>query len=165
VSLRGKAAVVGVAESDLGEAYRHRSISQMPDLMVSAATESAPSAFGMAGVGPEEVDLAIPYDAFTINTVLFCGGSGLLRKKGRVAPSSRGRISPGGELAVNTSGGGLSYNHPGMYERLLIVEAVRQLRGECGDCQVQNANIAFVHPNGGVLSSQVTAVLGSESTL
>jgi hypothetical protein len=52
-----------------------------------------------------------------------------------------------------------------MYERLLIVEAVRQLRGECGDCQVQNANIAFVHGNGGVLSSQVTAVLGSESTL
>jgi hypothetical protein len=52
-----------------------------------------------------------------------------------------------------------------MYERLLIVEAVRQLRGECGDRQVQNANIAFVHGNGGVLSSQVTAVLGSESTL
>jgi hypothetical protein len=52
-----------------------------------------------------------------------------------------------------------------MYERLLIVEAVRQLRGECGDRQVQNANIALVHGNGGVLSSQVTALLGAERTL
>jgi hypothetical protein len=78
---------------------------------------------------------------------------------------SGGRISPGGELAVNTNGGGLSYNHPGMYGLLLIVEAVRQLRGECGDRQVQNANVALVHGNGGVLSSQVTAILGSESIL
>jgi acetyl-CoA acetyltransferase len=66
---------------------------------------------------------------------------------------------------VNTSGGGLSYNHPGMYGLLLIVEAVRQLRGECGDRQVDNANIALVHGNGGVLSSQVSAVLGTENTL
>jgi acetyl-CoA acetyltransferase len=66
---------------------------------------------------------------------------------------------------VNTNGGGLSYNHPGMYGLLLIVEAVRQLRWECGDRQVDNANIALVHGNGGVLSSQVTALLGSASTL
>jgi hypothetical protein len=52
-----------------------------------------------------------------------------------------------------------------MYGLLLIVEAVRQLRGECGDRQVQNANIALVHGNGGVLSSQVTALLGAERAL
>jgi hypothetical protein len=52
-----------------------------------------------------------------------------------------------------------------MYGLLLIVEAVRQLRGECGDRQLENPNIALVHGNGGVLSSQVSAVLGSESTL
>jgi acetyl-CoA acetyltransferase len=52
-----------------------------------------------------------------------------------------------------------------MYGLLLIVEAVRQLRGECGDRQVDNANIALVHGNGGVLSSQVSAVLGTENTL
>ncbi|HLL57641.1 MAG TPA: hypothetical protein VK359_06920, partial [Rubrobacteraceae bacterium] len=75
-----------------------------------------------------------------------------------------GRIAPGGGLAVNTSGGGLSYNHPGMYGLLLIVEAVRQLRGECGERQI-DAEVALVHGNGGVLSSQVTAILGSESAL
>jgi acetyl-CoA acetyltransferase len=66
---------------------------------------------------------------------------------------------------VNTNGGGLSYNHPGMYGLLLLVEAVRQLRGECGERQAVDANAALVHGNGGVLSSQVTTVLGSEAAL
>lgn len=66
---------------------------------------------------------------------------------------------------MNTNGGGLSYNHPGMYGLLLLVEAVRQLRGECGERQVADANAALVHGSGGVLSSQVTAVLGSEEAL
>jgi acetyl-CoA acetyltransferase len=56
-----------------------------------------------------------------------------------------GRIAPGGELAVNTNGGGLSYNHPGMYGLLLLIEAVRQLRGECAERQVGDAEIALAH--------------------
>jgi acetyl-CoA acetyltransferase len=143
------------------EAHWHRNISQMPDLTVSAAAESGPRAYAMAGMGPEDVDVAMLYDAFTINTVLFLEDLGFCGE-GRVFVSG-GRISPGGEFAVNTNGGGLSYNHPGMYRLLLIVEAVRQLRGECGDRQVENANIALVHGN--VLSSQVTAVLGSKNAL
>jgi acetyl-CoA acetyltransferase len=136
----------------------------MPDLTVSAASESGPRAYAMAGVGPEDVDVAILYDTFTINTVLFLEDLGFFEKGEGGAFVPGGRISPGGELAVNTSGGGLSYNHPGMYGLLLIVEAVRQLRGEYGDRQLENANVALVHGNSGVLSSQVTAVLGSEST-
>ncbi|HET9964776.1 MAG TPA: hypothetical protein VFQ10_05235 [Rubrobacter sp.] len=137
----------------------------MPDLTVSAAVESGPRAYAMAGVGPEDVDVAMLYDAFTKNTVLFLEDLGFCEKEEGGAFVSGGRISPGGELAVNTSGGGLSYNHPGMYGLLLIVEAVRQLRGESGDRQVENPNIALVHGNGGVLSSQVTALLGSERAL
>ncbi|CAA9437709.1 Thiolase [uncultured Rubrobacteraceae bacterium] len=148
-----------------GEAHWHRNISRMPDLTVSAAAESGPRAYEMAGMGPENVDVAMLYDAFTINTVLFLEDLGFCQKGEGGAFVSGGGISPGGRLAVNTNGGGLSYNHPGMYGLLLIVEAVRQLRGECTDRQVQNANVALVHGNGGVLSSQVTAILGSESTL
>ena len=137
----------------------------MPDLTVSAAAESGPRAYSMAGVGPEDINVAMLYDAFTINTVMFLEDLGFC-EKGEGGPFvSGGTISPGGELAVNTNGGGLSYNHPGMYGLLLIVEAVRQLRGECADRQVPHANIALVHGNGGVLSSQVTAVLGTQSTL
>lgn len=148
-----------------GEAHWHRNISQMPDLTTSAAAESGPRAYEMAGLGTSDMDVVVLYDAFTINTVLFLEDLGFC-EKGEGGPFvSGGRISPGGKLAVNTNGGGLSYNHPGMYGLLLIVEAVRQLRGECGERQVADANTALVHGNGGVLSSQVTAILGSEEAL
>jgi acetyl-CoA acetyltransferase len=148
-----------------GEAHWHRNISQMPDLTVTVAADSGRRAFEMAGVGPESVDVAMLYDAFTINTVLFLEDLGFCGKGEGGRFVSGGRIAPGGDLAVNTSGGGLSYNHPGMYGLLLVVEAVRQLRGECGERQVPGANVALVHGNGGVLSSQVTAILGSEGAL
>jgi acetyl-CoA acetyltransferase len=148
-----------------GEAHWHRNISQMPDLTVSAAADSGPRAYEMARLGPSAVDVAMLYDAFTINTVLFLEDLGFCEKGKGGAFVSGGRISPGGELAVNTNGGGLSYNHPGMYGLLLLVEAARQVRGECGERQVAGANVALVHGNGGVLSSQVTAILGSEATL
>ena len=148
-----------------GEAHWHRNISQMPNLTVSAATESGPRAYQMAKLGSGDIDVAMLYDAFTVNTILFLEDLGFCRKGEGGTFVSGGRISPGGELAVNTNGGGLSYNHPGMYGLLLLVEAARQVRGECDERQVADANVALVHGNGGVLSSQVTAILGSEETL
>ena len=76
-----------------------------------------------------------------------------------------GRIAPGGALPVNTNGGGLSCCHPGMYGMFLLIEAVQQLRAEAGARQVPNAQIALCHGNGGVLSSQVTALLGTAATV
>ena len=76
-----------------------------------------------------------------------------------------GTIAPGGRIPVNTSGGGLSYCHPGMYGLLVMIEAVRQVRGECGARQIKNCDVALAHGNGGVLSSQVTVILGSEATV
>jgi acetyl-CoA acetyltransferase len=66
----------------------HRNISQMPDLTVSAAAESWPRAYAMAGAGPEDVDVAMLYDAFTTNTVLFLEDLGFC--KNGEGPSSRG---------------------------------------------------------------------------
>ncbi len=148
-----------------GEAHWHRNISQMPDLTVTAAAESGPRAYEMAGVRPEDVDVTMLYDAFTINTILFLEDLGFCQKGEGGTFLEGGRIAPGGELPVNTNGGGLSYNHPGMYGLLLLIEGVRQLRGECGERQVRGARVALAHGNGGVLSSQVTAVLGAESVL
>jgi acetyl-CoA acetyltransferase len=148
-----------------GDAHWHRNISQMPDLTVTAAADSGRRAYEMAGVGPQDVALAMLYDAFTINPILFLEDLGFCKKGEGGAFVEGGRIAPGGEIAVNTNGGGLSYNHPGMYGLLLLIEAVRQLRGECGERQVEGVDVALAHGNGGVLSSQGTAVLGTERVL
>jgi acetyl-CoA acetyltransferase len=149
----------------VGAAHWHRQISSMPDLTVTAATESGKRAFDMAGLGPQDVDVVELYDAFTINTLLFLEDLGFCAKGEGGAFVSGGRIAPGGSLPVNTNGGGLSCVHPGMYGIFLIVEAVRQLRGEGGDRQVKDARVALAHGNGGVLSSQITAILGTKDTL
>jgi acetyl-CoA acetyltransferase len=148
-----------------GEAHYHKVISQMPNLTTTCAVDSSQRAFAMAQVTPADVDVIELYDAFTINPILFLEDMGFC-KKGEGGPFvSGGRIAPGGELPVNTNGGGLSYCHPGMYGIFTIIEAVRQIRGECGERQVADANIAIAHGNGGQLSSQVTAVLGSPATV
>jgi acetyl-CoA acetyltransferase len=101
------------------------------------------------------------YDAFTINTILFLEDLGYVPKGEGGRFVQDGAIAPGGKLAVNTNGGGLSCVHPGMYGMFLIVEAVTQLRGDAGDRQLPKCEIALCHGNGGTLSSQVTALLGS----
>lgn len=147
------------------EASWHRYISEMPDLTVTAARESGARAFEMAGVTPADVDLATLYDAFTINPILFLEDLGFCEKGEGGAFVADGGIAPGGRLPVNTNGGGLSYTHPGMYGLFALIEAVRQLRGDCGARQVPDAAIAVAHGNGGVLSSQVTAVLGNHAAM
>jgi acetyl-CoA acetyltransferase len=149
----------------VGAAHWHRQISSMPDLTLTAATESGQRAYAMAGLGPKDVDVVELYDAFTINTLLFLEDLGFCKKGEGGAFVSGGRIAPGGRLPVNTNGGGLSCVHPGMYGIFLIIEAVRQLRGEAGARQVKDAAVALAHGNGGVLSSQITALFGAQDTL
>lgn len=143
----------------------HRSIVAMPDLTVTAASESGPRAFELAGLQHSDVDLLMLYDAFTINTILFLEDLGFCPKGEGGRFVEAGRIAPGGELAVNTNGGGLSCVHPGMYGMFLIAEAVAQIRGQAGERQIDRADIALLHGNGGTLSSQVTAFLGSENAV
>ncbi|MDR0779420.1 MAG: thiolase [Pseudomonadales bacterium] len=151
----------------LGVAARttHDIISEMPDLTVTAAAQSAPAAFAMAGVSPAEIDVVELYDAFTINTILLLEDMGFCKKGEGGAFVSGGNIAPGGSLPVNTNGGGLSCVHPGMYGIFLMIEAVQQLRGECGARQIAGAELAACNGNGGYLSSQVSAVLGTAATL
>ncbi|WP_456387965.1 thiolase [Profundibacter sp.] len=143
----------------------HRQVSQMKDYTTTAARESGKRAFAMAGVTPADIDVVELYDAFTINTILFLEDLGFCKKGEGGAFVSDGRIAPGGALAVNTNGGGLSCVHPGMYGIFTIIEAARQIRGDAPGMQLDGVELAVAHGNGGVLSSQVTAILGSESTV
>lgn len=142
----------------------HRQISSMEDLTVTAAAESGPRALRMAGLSTADVDLLCLYDAFTINTILFLEDLGFCPKGEGGRFVADGAIAPGGRLPVNTNGGGLSFGHPGMYGVFLVIEAVRQLRGQAGERQ-QRCDVALVHGNGATLSSQSTAILGSAAAL
>jgi acetyl-CoA acetyltransferase len=143
----------------------HYNIASMPDLTVSAASESGPRAFAQAKVKPSDIDVLELYDAFTINTILFLEDLGFCPKGEGGRFVQGGRIAPGGSLPVNTNGGGLSCVHPGMYGLFTLVEATEQLMGIAGDRQIKDARLALAHGNGGVLSSQVTAILGTEETI
>ena len=148
-----------------GEHISHQNISNMADLTVSPAAGSGPKAYRMAGVKQSDIQMLSLYDAFSINPILFLEDLGFC-KKGEGGPFvSGGRIAPGGSLPVNTSGGGLSYCHPGMYGLLVMIEAVRQIRGECDKRQVPNCEVALAHGNGGSLSVGCTAIFGGPSTV
>lgn len=146
-------------------ATTHRMITQMPDLCVTPGAISGPHAFAMAGITPADVDVLMGYDSFTITQLLHYEDLGFCAK-GEGGPFVEATdTGPGGTLPTNTNGGGLSYTHPGMYGMFLVVEAVRQLRGECGERQVPDAEVAVAHGSGMVLSCMSTAVLGTEATL
>ncbi|MBD8561803.1 thiolase [Pseudomonas fluorescens] len=143
----------------------HRDIASMPDLTVTGAVRSGQRAYAQAGVAPKDIDLVQLYDAFSINTILFLEDLGFCPKGEGGRFVQGGRIAPGGELPVNTNGGGLSCVHPGMYSLFTLVEAARQIAGGCGERQIQDVELALCHGNGGSLSSQATVILGSEATL
>ncbi len=146
-----------------GEATHHNLISQMPRFHVwDAAVQAGKSAWEMSGASHTDIDLAMFYDAFTIVPILalealgFCGpGEGGAFVEGQ-------RTAPGGDFPMNTNGGGLSYTHSGMYGMFMLVEAVKQLRGECGERQVTGAATAICHGTGGMLSASATAILSTE---
>jgi acetyl-CoA acetyltransferase len=149
--------VLGAAEH-----HDHFMVTQMPDLTVTPAHVSGPRAMEMAGASHGDFDLAMIYDSFTYTVLItleslgFCGrgeGPDLVRDQ---------RTAPGGDFPLNKNGGGLSYTHPGMYGIFLILEAVRQLRGECGERQVADCKTALVNGTGGFLSSTGTVVLAAD---
>lgn len=144
------------------EGHDHGMISQMPDLTRTWARYTGPTALSQSGLSHNDIDLAMIYDSFTytvlatLESLGFCGpgeGADFVANQ---------RTAPGGDFALNTSGGGLSYTHSGMYGMFLVLEAVRQLRGECGDRQLENPKTCLINGTGGALSSTGTVILSTE---
>ncbi len=127
------------------------------DLTVSAAAQSGPVAFGEAGVKPSELDIAMIYDSFTITVMVMLEDLGFCKKGEGGAFVSEQRLRWDSPLkpALNTDGGGLSSNHPGMRGIFLLLEAARQLRGE-STSQRAGAKLAVAHGNGGMLATSHT---------
>jgi acetyl-CoA acetyltransferase len=145
-----------------GETHTHYGITNMPDLTVTGAVHTGRDAMAMAGVTHADIDVVEIYDSFTITVLLTLEALGFC-KPGEGGPFvSSQHTAPGGPFPMNTNGGGLSYCHPGMYGIFLLIEATRQVRGECGSRQVPDAKIALAHGTGGVLSSSATIILGRD---
>ncbi|MDX2522689.1 thiolase C-terminal domain-containing protein [Streptomyces europaeiscabiei] len=148
-----------------GEYASHTTMSEWPDFTVSPAAVSGRLAFERAGVRPAEIDFAEIYDAFTYMTLVTLEDLGFCAKGEGGAFVEKNRLTLTGDLPVNTDGGGLSAQHPGMRGLFLLVEAVRQLRGEAGDRQIRAADghlprLAVASGTGGWFCSSGTVVLG-----
>ena len=137
------------------------------DITISAAAQSAPPAFAEAGISPGEIDIAMIYDSFSITVLTLLEDLGFCAKGEGGAWVEGGRLRfdrPDDGPALNTDGGGLSSNHPGMRGIFLLLEATRQLRGE-STSQVPDARLAVAHGNGGMLGSRHcagTVILGRD---
>jgi acetyl-CoA acetyltransferase len=138
----------------------HWNISQMEDFTTSAAAVCAPEAFARAGLTPDDVDTIQFYDSFTITVMVLLEDAGFC-KKGEGGPFvAEGHLRRGGRLPLNTDGGGLSSCHPGMRGIFLLVESVRQLRGDAGEAQVPDCEVALAIGSGGWLSAIGAVLLG-----
>lgn len=147
------------------EAVRHTGIGRQ-DVLEVAAAQSGPKAMAMAGVRHADIDLRMIYDSFTITVLVTLENLGFCKRGEGGEFVARGRLAFDGPCPTNTDGGGLSSNHPGMRGIFLVIEAVKQLRGEAGTRQVKKCNIALCHGTGGVISrrhSGATLVLGRET--
>ena len=150
----------------VGEALAHQGAGKR-DLMEIAAKQSTTPAFDMAGVTHKDIDMAMIYDSFTITVIEKLEDLGFCKKGEGGDFVSGGRLEIGGELPINTDGGGLSSNHPGMRGIFLLLEATRQLRHQFEGTprQVPNCNIALCHGTGGALGSRHsggTVILGRD---
>ncbi len=139
-----------VVVTGYGEVLTHAEMTSAADLLAPGAQAAGAQAFTRSGLSPADIDVVQVYDSFTISVPL------ALEQLGFCGP---GEGTAWRERPFNTGGGGLAYCHPGQLGVLLLVEAVRQLRGECGARQVPGARTALVHGTGGIMSSHATVIL------
>ncbi len=147
----------------IGEFHTHEHLMCAPSLTEFGAIHSGRAAYDMAGLGPQDIDVAQLYDCFTIVPIIELEELGFCKPGEGGAFFEQGHASIGGRLPVNTHGGMLSHAHAGAAGGLFgIVEAVRQLRGGLGARQVEGAEVALVHNEGGILSSHCTVILAND---
>ena len=134
-----------------GEAMRHAAAGHR-DLMDIATNDSARQVYERSGLTPKDIDMAMIYDSFTITVLMQLEALGFCKRGEGGAWVSGGRLRYDGEFPLNTDGGGLSNNHPGMRGIFLLIEATRQLRGEGGPRQSKKPlHTAIASGIGGIL--------------
>jgi acetyl-CoA acetyltransferase len=160
ISREPKAHAVGILGT--GQAHLFQHVSAAPNFTefrfgAAAAAERAMSA---AGVTRNDIDYLGIYDSFTITLAMLLEEIGFAARGEAGAMARQGTFNRGGKLPLNTHGGLISYGHCGVGGAMAhLVETHRQMTGRAGDRQVSDASLAFLHGDGGVLSSHVSLVL------
>ncbi len=145
-----------------GESVETNMISQMEDFASSRAFRvSGRSAFAEAGIGHDDVDHLMIYDAFAHLPLYGLEDLGFVPRGEAAAFIREGHTAPGGRLPVNTNGGGLSYMHSGMYGMYALQESIRQMRG-IAPAQVAGAKISVAHGVGGMFAASSTIIFSNE---
>jgi acetyl-CoA C-acetyltransferase len=138
--------------------------SRKDPLFLSAAYHSAKKAYEMAGITHNEVDLFELHDAFSIMAALSLEACGFAERGKGPQLGLDGEIGIKGRIPICTRGGLKARGHPvgatGMYQ---VVEVTQQLRGECGETQVENARIGMAQNIGGSGASIITTILRAEN--
>ena len=154
--------------SGAGESMGHQNILEMEDFTATSASRSSATAYKMAGLGPQDMEMAMIYDSFTITAGITAEMLGLAPGGKGYTLWKSGDAAPGGRLPINTNGGGLSFNHSGMYGMQLLLEAYRQLSRTAEDGvngiegKQTQATACVVNGTGGTLSTTGTLVLTSD---
>ncbi len=160
-SVKGKPRVVVAGSASATDSIAVHS--RKDPLFLSAAFESSKRAYEMAGVGPEDIDVFELHDAFSIMAALSLEACGFAERGKGVRLGLDGEIGPQGRVPVCTRGGLKARGHPvgatGMYQ---VVEVVQQLRGECGETQVDGARVGMAQNIGGSGATIITHILKAE---
>jgi acetyl-CoA acetyltransferase len=145
-----------------GQAADSPLVSQMPDLTRAEAFErSSRSAFVEAGIHRTDIDHLMLYDAFAHLPIYGLEALGFVGRGEAGAFIAEGNTAPGGQLPVNTNGGGLCYTHTGMYGMFAIQESVRQLRKQAY-AQVADVELSVVQGVGHFFTEAATLVLSNQ---
>lgn len=148
-----------------GQAHRHQHLSAMEDVMRCGASDASSAAMREAGMRIPDFDYLGIYDSFTITLVMLLEEIGFAPRAAAAGRLRAGDFGRDGALPLNTHGGLLSYGHCGVAGGMAhVVEAWRQMSALAGERQLaRTPQRAFIHADGGVMSSHVSLVLTRES--
>jgi acetyl-CoA C-acetyltransferase len=143
-----------------GERLSHKTPTYTHDMTRTPVAAAADSAFTMAGIGRDAIDMVQLYDCYTITALLTIEDSGFCAKGEGMAFVNEHDLSYEGDFPCNTHGGQLGFGQPGLAGGMShVVEAVRQVQGRADGRQLARHDTAYVSGTGGVMSEQSALVL------
>jgi acetyl-CoA acetyltransferase len=152
-----------VAIAGAGQAHRHQHLTAVEDTGNFGARDASGRAFEEAKLDRCAIDYLAIYDSFTITLAILIEETGFAPRGGSAQRARAGDFARDGKLPLNTHGGLLSFGHSGVAGGMgHAVEAYRQLAGRAGERQIEPRRRAFIHADGGVLSSHVSLILSRE---